>query len=126
MSININEFELYKSIKEQNDTLAQNLENKNQEFATDNQLFIYGGNYYEHLTFVNFILLVLYYILLIGVAVLLFASPKVTFSMYIKIAILIIAGIFPFVFMWIEKGAWKVIRYVWSVLNGVVLPPQSQ
>jgi len=111
---------LCNQIKEQNTTLDQNITNIKQKYSTDEQLFNYTGASWSFVTKLNGMLLIIYYILLAGVAIVLFISKKNTMSLYPKIGLIFIFGVFPFIFLWIELTIWEFVKYIWSFISGQI------
>jgi len=112
--------ELSNEIKKQNSTLEQNINEIKQKYSTDDQLFNYIGTSWNSVISLNGVLLILYYILFFGTAIILFISKKNNISIYLKIGLIILLGIFPFIFLWIEITLWEVIKYIWSLISGKV------
>jgi hypothetical protein len=104
----------------QNETLKENIKEKKEVFSTDNQLFNYNTTYLERLNKINGVLLALYYILAVGVAVMLFLSKSITMGIYMKIMWIVVMAIFPFIYLWVEMGAWNIMRYIYAVIGGGV------
>jgi len=113
-------FELYGLIKDQNTTLEQNINEIKQKYSTDDQLFNYIGTSWNSVISLNGVLLILYYILFVGTALILFISKKNTMSVFLKIGFIILLGVFPFIFLWIELTILEVVKYIWSLISGKV------
>jgi len=112
--------ELYNRIKDQNTTLEENITEIKQKYSTDDQLFNYIGTSWNFLINLNGGLLIIYYILFTGVAVILFISKKNTMGIYLKIVYIILLGVFPFIFLWIELTILEIIKYIWSLISGQI------
>jgi hypothetical protein len=113
-------YNLYTLVKDQNQTLKENIVDNQNKFSTDDQLFNYIGADMNQLINTNHILFVLYYILFAGVVIVLFISPKNTFSIYLKFVLIFVLGIFPFVYLWIELKIWEWIKYMGALFTGYV------
>lgn len=113
-------YELYNRIKNQNTTLEQNITDIKDKYSTDDQLFNYIGISWNYLIKINGLLLIIYYILFAGVVVVLFISKKNTLGLYQKIGFIILLGIFPFIFLWIELTILEIIKYIWSLITGQI------
>jgi hypothetical protein len=111
---------LCKQITNQNTTLEENIINIKQKYSTDDQLFNYTGASWSFVTKLNGLLLIIYYILFAGVAIVLFISKKNTMGLYPKIGLIVVLGIFPFIFLWIELTIWEFIKYIWSFISGQI------
>jgi hypothetical protein len=112
--------ELYTLVKEQNQTITQNIVDIQNNFSTDDQLFNYIGINLNQLIKTNKILFIIYYILFAGVFLTLFISSKNTFNIYLKLGILFLFAILPFIYLWIEIKIWEGGNYIWSLLAGYV------
>ena len=112
--------ELYELIKNQNTTLTQNITDIKDKYSTDDQLFNYIGKNWNFLINLNGGLLIIYYILFSGMAVILFISKKNTMGLYEKIGFIIVLGAFPFIFLWIELTILGFIKYIWSLISGQI------
>jgi CBS domain containing-hemolysin-like protein len=76
---------------------------------------------YSTINTFNNILFILYYILLFLVVVLVVISSKLTnINVYVKIAIVVLLAIFPFVYLWIELFIWKIVKYTFNMIAGHV------
>lgn len=113
----------YLLIKEQNETLQENITEIKERYSTDDQLFNYIGTSWGSLITINGMLLIIYYILFFGVTITLFVSQKNTMGTYSKLAVIALLGILPFIYLWIEIFIWEIIKYIWSLLRGYVYQP---
>ena len=107
-------------VQNQNESIKKTIETRKQELSTDNQMFIYSGIKWDFYNKINGWLLALYYIVFIGLIVVLFLSKKIIMNIYIKITIILFAFIFPFIFLWVELLLWKIIKYFLSIIKGEV------
>jgi hypothetical protein len=114
-------YNIYKLINEQNTTTTENINQRKEKYSTDDQLFNYKYVNTENLKWFNNILFILYYILLFLVVVLVVISSKLTnINVYVKIAIVVLLAIFPFVYLWIELFIWKIVKYTFNMIAGHV------
>jgi hypothetical protein len=121
--VNPNSFDIYKAILEQNKSLQQSVSNKTDYFNTREQLFNYIGIDWKFLITLNGLLLIIYYVIFAGLAIILFVSSKNKMTIYPKIGLIVMLGILPFIYLWIEIFIWDIIRYIWSLLRGNVYTP---
>ena len=113
-------YNLYTLVLEQNERIEKNITEKKEIFSTDDQLFNYIDTSREYLVSINSLLLLIYYILFIGLAIILLISPKNTTSIYLKFILIIILGILPFIYLWVELKIWNFFNYIWSLIKGHV------
>jgi len=119
-------YNLYTLVKDQNQTLNQNIIDTQNRFSTDDQLFNYITSDMKYLININRILFIVYYIFWTGVVIVLFISPKNRFSIYLKFLLIFIFGIFPFVYLWIELKIWEWIKYIGALLTGYVYNKEDE
>lgn len=112
--------DLYTLVKEQNQTLKQNIIDIQNDFSTDDQLFNYIGINLNSLVKTNKLLFIIYYVLFAVVAVVLFISSKNTFNIYLKLGIIFIFAILPFIYLWVELKIWEGGNYIWALATGYV------
>jgi hypothetical protein len=112
-------YNLYNLINEQNTTTLENINQRKDNYSTDDQLFNYKYVNIENLKWFNNILFILYYILLFLVSLLFIISSKITITnIYVKIGIIILFAIFPFIYLWIELFIWNTLIYIYYVIVG--------
>jgi len=112
------DYELYSNIYQQNQTLKQNITELKEKYSTDEQLFNYTSTSWNFLIKLNGLFLLIYYILLIGLILILFVSKKNNLGLYPKIGLITFLGILPFIYLWIEIMIWEIIKYMWSLISG--------
>ena len=112
--------DLYSLVKEQNQTLKQNIIDIQNDFSTDDQLFNYIGINLNSLIKTNKLLFKIYYIFFAVVVVILFISSKNTFNIYLKLGIIILFAILPFIYLWVELKIWEGGNYIWALVSGYV------
>jgi len=112
---------LYKVLNEQNTTIEKNITERKEKYSTDDQLFNYKYIHFENIKWFNNILFFLYYILLFLVTVLFVISSKLTITnIYVKLGIIVLLAVFPFVYLWIELQIWILMKYIFYVMVGYV------
>lgn len=107
-------------IEQQNELLQSNIEEKRQTFSTDNQRYNYKETHLKSLTNTNSLLNILYFVLFVGMSILLFVSSKISLGFYSKIVLILVFAIFPFVIGWVELKIWSLLKYIFSLLTGTV------
>jgi hypothetical protein len=107
-------------IEQQNELLKSNIEEKRQTFSTDNQRYNYKETHLKSLTNINSLLNILYFVLFVGMSILLFVSSKISLGFYSKIILILAFAIFPFVIGLIELKIWSMLKYIFSILTGTV------
>lgn len=116
--MSLNESKITLLVQNQNESIKKTIETRKQELSTDNQMFIYSGMKWDFYNKINGWLLSLYYVMFIGLIVVLFLSKKMIMNVYVKITIILFAFVFPFVFLWVELMLWKIIKYFSSIIKG--------
>lgn len=119
--MSIDWYNLYKVLNEQNATIEKNINERKEKYTTDNQLFNYKYIHMENIKWFNNILFIIYYILLFLVTVLFVISSKLTITnIYVKIGIIVLLTVLPFIYLWIELHIWDLIKYIFYVMVGYV------
>lgn len=112
---------LYKVLNDQNTTIEKNINERKEKYSTDDQLFNYKYIHFENIKWFNNKLFILYYIFLFLVAILFVISTKLTITnIYVKIGIIVLLAVFPFVYLWIELQIWVLLKYIFYVMVGYV------
>jgi len=96
---------------------SQIQQNQNNYTTDDTQVFYKTQQYYRQQDF-NFILFIIFYSLILGLAVYLFIFNN-TINVYLKIFITILLAIYPFIIESIEFFVYFIFYYVYALINGV-------
>jgi hypothetical protein len=114
-------YQLYNVINEQNETIAKSIDERKDKNSTDDQLFNYKHLNMEGIKWFNNVLFIIYYVLLFLVILLFVFSSKLTITnIYVKIGIILLLGVLPFIYLWIELFIWKILKYIYYVIVGYV------
>jgi len=113
----INENKLLNVINENKLLESQIQQNQNNYTTDDTQVFYKTQQYYRQQN-LNFILFIIFYSLILGLAVYLFIFNN-TINVYLKIFITILLAIYPFIIESIEFFVYFIFYYVYALINGV-------
>ena len=96
---------------------SQIQQNQNNYTTDDTQVFYKKQQFYRQKDF-NYILFIIFYTLILGLAVYLFFFNN-TMNIYLKIFITILLAIYPFIIESIEFFVYFIFYYVYSLVNGL-------
>jgi hypothetical protein len=113
----VSEIELTNVINENKLLENQIQKNQNNYTTDDTQVFYKKQQFYRQKDF-NYILFIIFYTLILGLAVYLFIFDN-TINLYLKIFITILLAIYPFIIERIEFFVYFIFYYVYAVINGV-------
>jgi hypothetical protein len=105
------------SISIQNSILTDQINKLKEVYSTDEKQSYYLYQKTQYLNKINFFLLIMYYILVILLSIFLFLTNN-TFSYKIKIAIVILLGIYPLSIKFIEKTIYGYLRFLYYLIKG--------
>lgn len=112
----MSDYDRYIIIKAQNDNINTELK---EQYATNKSKTLYTSQKIYELSHFNFILFVLYYIC-VGILLLyFFLFNKTNFSFAIKMIIIILCVIYPFLIQWIELYIYFIYSYIYSFVSGI-------
>ena len=115
--LDVSEIELTNVINENKLLESQIQQNQNNYTSDDTQVFYKKQQYYRQKDF-NFILFIIFYTLILGLAVYLFIFNN-TMNLYLKIFITILLAIYPFIIERIEFFVYFIFYYAYALINGV-------
>jgi len=113
----VSEIELTNVINENKLLENQIQKNQNNYTTDDTQVFYKKQQYYRQQDF-NYILFIIFYSLILGLAVYLFIFDN-TINVYLKVFITILLAIYPFIIERIEFFVYFIFYYVYALINGV-------
>ena len=105
-----------KTINKQNIELQERLDKIQSSHMVDSQNSGYQTVGLENYAFVNMLLFGLYYCIVIGIAYRLYSSVK--YSQRVKIAIILVFAMYPYVINSIEIGVYNYIMYYYALITG--------
>ena len=104
----------------QNKLLENQIQKNQNNYTTDDtQVFYKKQQFYRQKDF-NYILYIIFYVLILGLAVFLFIFNN-TMNIYSKLFTIILLAIYPFIIERIEFFVYFIFNYVYSLVNGVPL-----
>ena len=104
----------------QNKLLENQIQKNQNNYTTDDtQVFYKKQQFYRQKDF-NYILYIIFYVLILGLAVFLFIFNN-TMNIYSKLFTIILLAIYPFIIEHIEFFVYFIFYYVYSLVNGVPL-----
>lgn len=106
----------YNSIVNQNKQLDAEIQNYKNNYSTDDQKVFYQSQQVDYLNLFNSYLFIIYYALLVVLCYFLYYSK--TLSKYMRIGMVILITLYPFIIMTIEKNIFVVLMYIFAVING--------
>jgi len=104
-------------IKENKLLESQIQKNQNNYSADDTQVFYKQQQFYRQKNF-NYFLIILFYFLILSLGIYLFFF-KNTMNIYLKIFIIILLAIYPFIIESIEFFVYFALYYVYALVNGL-------
>jgi len=114
---NVSQKELTNVINENKLLENQIQKNQNNYTSDDTQVFYKKQQYYRQQDF-NYILFIIFYSLILGLAVYLFIFNN-TINVYLKVFITFLLAIYPFIIERIEFFVYFIFYYVYALINGV-------
>jgi hypothetical protein len=106
-----------KTLKNENILLEKQIQENNNNYSADDTQVFYKQQQFFRQKDLNFYLFIIFYSLILGLAIYLFLF-NTTFTVYLKIFIIIILGIYPFIIEYIEFGLYFISYYVYALVNG--------
>jgi hypothetical protein len=106
----------YNSIVNQNKQLDAEIQNYKNNYSTDDQKVFYQSQQVDYLNLFNSYLFIIYYALFLVLCYFLYYSK--TLSKYMRIGMVILITLYPFIIMTIEKNIFVVLMYIFAVING--------
>ena len=117
VEINSNlDWNFYNSIVNQNKQLDTEIQNYKNNYSTDDQKVFYQSQQVDYLNLFNSYLFIIYYSLLVVLCYFLYYSK--TLSKYMRIGMVILITLYPFIIMTIEKNIFVILMYIFAVING--------
>ena len=117
VEINSNlDWNFYNSIVNQNKQLDTEIQNYKNNYSTDDQKVFYQSQQVDYLNLFNSYLFIIYYALLVVLCYFLYYSK--TLSKYMRIGMVILITLYPFIIMTIEKNIFVILMYIFAVING--------
>lgn len=108
----------FTSVKAENDLINQQIQENNNSYSTDNKQFVYQTENLVYLKSINFVIFIIYYIaFLIFLYFMIFVK---TSDIKIKIFIILIFLLYPFIIKPIEEFFYFIITFMISTLFGNV------
>jgi len=101
----------------QNELLKNNIKHVNQMYSTDNQNILYQMKKIENYKYFNKILVIIYFILMGISTIFIFKTKKIS-SWVVKIIIVILLVIYPFIIYYLESYLYNFFSYMVAFLNG--------
>jgi hypothetical protein len=109
----------YTSVKTENDLIKQQIQENTDNYSTDNKQFVYQTDNLIYLKSVNFVIFIIYYsAFLIFFFFVIFMKP--TMNIRIKIGLILIFLLYPFIIKPIEEFFYFVITFLISTIFGNV------
>jgi hypothetical protein len=109
----------YKLVKNENDIIENKIGELKDTYSTDNQKVRYQADKIISLRAMNFILYIVYFVLFLTLIYVLVFMNK-TLSMKMKIVIIIIFFLYPFVIDLFQQFLYFLWKYIYAILNGNV------
>jgi hypothetical protein len=106
----------YNSIVNQNKQLDAEIQNYKNNYSTDDQKVFYQSQQVDYLNLFNSYLFIIYYALFLVLCYFLYYSK--TLSKYMRIGMVILILLYPFIIMTVEKNIFVVLMYIFAVING--------
>jgi hypothetical protein len=106
----------YNSIVNQNKQLDAEIQNYKNNYSTDDQKVFYQSQQVDYLNLFNSYLFIIYYALFLVLCYFLYYSK--TLSKYMRIGMVILITLYPFIIMTVEKNIFVVLMYIFAVING--------
>jgi len=107
-----------KNVINENKLLENQIQKNQNNYTTDDtQVFYKKQQYYRQQDF-NYILFIIFYSLILGLAVYLFIFDN-TINVYLKVFITILLAIYPFIIERIEFFVYFIFYYIYALVNGV-------
>jgi len=100
----------YQSIQTQNRTLYNSIQNMIEIYSTDNNRKLYKSDNYEKIRGFSVILFFIYYTLLLIFILLIVFKQKMKW--YIKLGLIVVFSVYPFLIYYIENFIYQVIAYI--------------
>ena len=107
-----------KTINEQTKDLQEQLERIDSKHMVDSQKSGYQAKSLDTYIFTNFLLFVLYYCIVIGIAYRMYSYTK--YSRNVKIAIVLAFALYPYLISSIEMSIYGYIVYYYALITGNV------
>jgi lipopolysaccharide export LptBFGC system permease protein LptF len=117
-------YQKYKTLKQQNELLGKQLQNIDENYATNKSQSLYKTEKVLELRSYNFILFIIYYICVILLTLYFFLLNRTSFSFRIKIVIIVIFVFYPFLIDIIEQYVYFLYLYIYAFMSGVAYSPQ--
>jgi hypothetical protein len=106
----------YNSIVNQNKQLDAEIQNYKNNYSTDDQKVFYQSQQVDYLNLFNSYLFIIYYALFLVLCYFLYYSK--TLSKYMRIGMVILILLYPFIIMTVEKNIFVVLMYIFAIING--------
>ena len=106
-----------KNLQNENILLEKQIQENNNNYSADDTQVFYKQQQFFRQKDLNFYLFIIFYTLILGLAIYLFLF-NTTFNLYLKIFIIIILGIYPFIIEYIEFALYFISYYVYALVNG--------
>jgi hypothetical protein len=102
----------------QNKLLENQIQQNQNNYTTDDtEVFYKKQQFYRQKDF-NYILYIIFYVLILGLAVFLFIFNN-TMNIYSKLFVIVLFAIYPFIIEYIEFFVYFIFYYAYSLVNGV-------
>jgi hypothetical protein len=111
-----NYYNEYVLLKAQNEEIDKQLK---EQYATHKSKTIYTSQKIVELRNFNFILFILYYISVFILILYFFLLNRTNFSFIIKIIIIILFIVYPFLIQWIELFIYFIYSYIYAFISGI-------
>jgi hypothetical protein len=115
----------YNNIALQNTTVDTQIKQDRAVYSTDNQLINFKSGQIEYLKRINYILFCGFYLLIIGVILVMFFYPNKLPNFYSNVFMIAVLCLYPFFINMIERYVLNTFLYLYSFLNGSVYVPSG-
>lgn len=102
--------DFYDTLKQQNDTLKNSVNNMEELYSTDTNKFKYKYTELKNMKFIATVCFYIYYVILFFLAIILYFTPKLHWT--IKILLCIIFLGYPFYIYFIENILYQALSYI--------------
>ena len=116
-------YEKYKTLKTQNELLESQIQNIDENYATNKSQSLYKTEKVLELRSYNFVLFILYYICVIILALYFFLLNRTTISFRMKIALIILFVLYPFFIDMVEQYLYFFYLYTYAFISGTSYIP---
>jgi glucan phosphoethanolaminetransferase (alkaline phosphatase superfamily) len=124
MTTNEQYYEIYKTLKAQNDVLETQIQNIDTNYATDKSKSLYKTEKVVQLRNYNFILFIIFYICVILLALYFFLLNRTSLSFRMKILLIVFFILYPFIIDYIEQYGYFLYNYIYAFIGGVAYIPR--